>query len=637
MSLVNRLWIAVIVITLGSLLAAGAINILSARQYLADELKVKNMDTANALALSVSQQAKDRVTAELIVSAQFDLGHYRRIEYLDAEGRSVVRHTRETTQPGVPSWFVSLIPIEPPLGEAGIQAGWMQLGTIKLQSDPSFAYASLWQSVVRLLFWFVGGFGIVGLLGTVFIRSVIKPLTQVVGQAEALAERRFVEVPSPRTLEFRQIVEAMNRLTRKIKDILDTEASRLEKLKADFEFDRLTNFSVRDVFLKRLQANMEREDAEMNGLMAIVRLGNLVELNNELGRVHSDHLLANFAKTLRGKFADHPNVQFGRLNGVDLSIFLPGHADADGAVARIQQAVDDAQGGSLLKLSFGVAEYTRQHSLPELLAACDQRMISASAVLVPGGGLSGISALVPLNTQESAHTAKEWTSILETALQEDEFELAEFPVRDREMEIMQIEAPARIKSSVAGSLLVAGAFLPWARKLGQAGRIDREILVQAMVLAASSENAVCINVGFESVCDDRQVNALANILQSQPEVAKRICLDVTEDIAFHRRDEFAKFCRRLAPLGVNIGVEHLDHYIGQLGQLHNLGLTYVKISQSLVADISTSAHTPALLRGVCTVCHTMGLAVIAEGVRQPMDINLLLDIGFDGVTGTGVR
>ena len=54
MSLVKRLWIAVGLIALAACLTSISINILSAKSYLENEIKVKNMDTANSLALSIS-------------------------------------------------------------------------------------------------------------------------------------------------------------------------------------------------------------------------------------------------------------------------------------------------------------------------------------------------------------------------------------------------------------------------------------------------------------------------------------------------------------------------------------------------------------------------------------------------------
>jgi len=55
-----------------------------------------------------------------------------------------------------------------------------------------------------------------------------------------------------------------------------------------------------------------------------------------------------------------------------------------------------------------------------------------------------------------------------------------------------------------------------------------------------------------------------------------------------------------------------------------------------VKDVTSTLAVQPLLRGLCTVAHTMGLLVIAEGVSHADDVPLLFELGFDGVTGSAV-
>lgn len=627
MSLVKRLWIVVGLTTLAAILTAASINMLSAKRYLENEIKVKNLDTATALAMSISQSATDAVTVELLVSSQFDLGHYQRIDYTGPDGKRIVHREKERHQSTVPTWFARLVPIEPEPGVALIQIGWKQLGAIELQSDPSFAYDSLWKSAVILLELFAVGSVLVGMLGTLFIRSIIRPLKRVVDQAEALAERRFVEVKPPRTLEFRLIVEAMNRLTKKIKDLLDDESARLKKLKADYEHDKLTGFMVRDVFLRHVAAEIEREDTHEEGVLLLVHVGNLEELNREIGRVQTDRLIQSLTEQLKLALFDHVRVRLGRLNAPDFGVLVPDQTDGPRLLKALHAQVMLAQDSHLLQLSYGSADYGPLSNLTDLLSACDQNLVP-----VTEQGL----VINPAITLASSRAAREWPRILETALQNHEFQLALFPVRGRDNTYLHTEALARIHSSVAGETLVAGAFLPWARRRGLSAQVDFEILTQTMTAMNGHEHAMCINLGFESVCDERQHGRIVEQLARNKPQASRLYLDIPEDIAFDHPGEFRRFCDRILPMGCKIGVEHLDHHIGHLGQLHSQGLHYIKVSRALIKDIAQNTTAQTMLRGLCTISHTMGLQVIAEGVTQTADAKLLFELGFDGVSGPAV-
>ena len=90
MSLFRQLWLAVIVSTLIAFVGSFAVSMMTARQYLEEQLAIKNNDNAASLALSMSQMEKDPVTLELQVAALFDSGQYARIQVRDPEGLTLI-------------------------------------------------------------------------------------------------------------------------------------------------------------------------------------------------------------------------------------------------------------------------------------------------------------------------------------------------------------------------------------------------------------------------------------------------------------------------------------------------------------------------------------------------------------------
>jgi EAL domain-containing protein (putative c-di-GMP-specific phosphodiesterase class I) len=68
-----------------------------------------------------------------------------------------------------------------------------------------------------------------------------------------------------------------------------------------------------------------------------------------------------------------------------------------------------------------------------------------------------------------------------------------------------------------------------------------------------------------------------------------------------------------------------------------LGLDYIKVHPSYAHNITRNEGNQDLLRGLCTMAHVLGIAVIALGVEHAEDLPLLSRLGFDGVTGPGVK
>ena len=81
---------------------------------------------------------------------------------------------------------------------------------------------------------------------------------------------------------------------------------------------------------------------------------------------------------------------------------------------------------------------------------------------------------------------------------------------------------------------------------------------------------------------------------------------------------------RLRELGVSIALDDFGTGYSSLTSLERLPLTRVKIDRSLIASIDSSARSPAIVRSIVGLCHSLGLQVTAEGVERAAQLGLLL-------------
>ena len=287
MSLIKQLWIAIALVMTIAFGVSMIVSVLSARHYLEQQLQVKNIDNATALALSLTQLPKDEVTVALQVAAQFDAGHYRFIRITSPTGQVLVEKMGASKASGAPAWFVRLIPIHAEPGQALIQNGWLQYGTLTLASQDVYAYQSLWDGVLKLLAWFVAGGFLTGLVGTQLVRTITRPLVQVVDQAHAIAQRRFITIDEPSTPEFRSVAHAMNDMVGRLKTMFMEEATRLDALRKKVNRDAVTGLASREYFLSHLHEALEGDQFGSSGSLVLVRLPDLNELNSQqIGRAH---------------------------------------------------------------------------------------------------------------------------------------------------------------------------------------------------------------------------------------------------------------------------------------------------------------------------------------------------------------
>ena len=142
-TLKQELWIAILLLIIIGFVSSLLISTNSAKEYFTTELRMKNIDNANSLALMLSQMSKDPVEIELLVSASFDTGYYHRIELRDPHGKTIIKrlYTGELTL-NAPSWFRHFYKLEVAPGVAQVSDGWQQFGTLYVESHSQYTQDS---------------------------------------------------------------------------------------------------------------------------------------------------------------------------------------------------------------------------------------------------------------------------------------------------------------------------------------------------------------------------------------------------------------------------------------------------------------------------------------------------------------
>ncbi len=338
MSMYRQLWLAIAISTLLALAGSLLASTLAARTYLSEQLTLKNADNATALALALSQKQPDAVDIELAAAALFDSGHYELIRVTDPEGQLIVERIADSGELGAPVWFVRRFPITANPGEAQISSGWKQVGTVRLVSHSRFAYRALWKSTHDMILALALAGAIGGYLGSLVLRRLKRPLDAVIGQAQAISERRFITIEEPAVPELKRLATAMNATVTRLKAMFDEEATRLESVRREANCDALTGLANRSYFMAHLREATQSDDAT-GGTLFIARLAHLATINQSLGREATDELLRRFGKVLDEAAGQRPQAVAARLNGADFALLVPGMADAVGTAEGLLAAL----------------------------------------------------------------------------------------------------------------------------------------------------------------------------------------------------------------------------------------------------------------------------------------------------------
>jgi diguanylate cyclase (GGDEF)-like protein len=637
MSLIKQLWIAIALVMTLAFGVSMVVSVLSARHYLEQQLQVKNIDNATALALSLTQLPKDPVTVELQVAAQFDAGHYRFIRITAPTGKTLVERVASSTEQWAPNWFIQLIPIHTTPGQALIQDGWIQYGTLTLASQDVYAYKSLWDGTLELLLWFVLGSVVTGLVGTQLVRIITRPLGEVVDQAQAIAERRFLTIPEPRTPELKSVARAMNDMVGRLKAMFNEEAARLEALRQKVNRDAVTGLSSREYFLSHLREALQGDQFGSAGSLVMVRLLDLNELNTRLGRQQADALLKDVGTELYNSGNGRVGQRAGRVKGAEFAIVCPTFETAEAAAIDIHEKLTQNvlpkwidKVPDLFHIS--AVRYHREQNMGELLSRADETLAQAASK-GPNSWLA-----VEDSTTKTAVPAEQWRTLLTEAVVGGRLALSFFPVMSGDgASALHREGVIRLQVDAQGTLLTAGDFMPMAAQLNLTAPIDLGVVKLAIEHLRTSAGDIAVNLSAETVGDFHFRNELTQLLKAYPEVCKRLLFEVPEYGVFRQFDAFRDLARNLKQLGCRVGVEYFGQRFADSDKLADLGLDYIKVHPSYIRGIAENPGNQEFLKGLCKVAHAIGITVVALGVENKDDLPLLASLGFDGATGPGIK
>ncbi|NBW51132.1 MAG: EAL domain-containing protein [Betaproteobacteria bacterium] len=636
MSMYRQLWLAIIASMLLALGGGLLASLLSARGYLESQLAIKNTDNAVALALSLSQSNPDPVTVDLVTASLFDSGHYQLVQIVDPRGNVISKREAPEGELDAPAWFIKLMPVHSEPGQAQISDGWKQFGTVTLISHSRFAYGALWKTAYEMtlalsLAGLVGGY-----LGSLVLSRLRKPLKSVIDQAVAITQRRFVTIDVPRVPELRQLAIAMNETVGRLKAMFEDEAGRLEQVRQEANFDPLTGLTNRAHFMARLRHALEAEDS-VGGTLFMLRLNDLASINRRLGRESADSLLKLTAEILINSFPDTGRTVIARLNGADFSVFTRESVDGTVISVRLLEALSQGaapymDGNRSGFIGFG--RFSRNEDVGSLLARVDAALAAAESQ-----AHSAVHEAVYSDSDDLPRSSEQWAKLIVRALENRWVRLIAFPVMTLSGDLSHKECPLRLMFDESGEWLPAGRFLPIAERLKLTPALD--LMAVSLGLDELEKETdlpgLAINLSASSLESADFLNKLLEILSQRSTLTNRLWLEIPEEGALKHFESFRQLCFALKKHGCRIGLEHFGHRFSQIGQLHDLGLDYLKVDSSFVRGIDANAGNQEFLKGLCSITHNIGLQVIAEGVSTSAECNALKVIGFDAATGPGIQ
>jgi diguanylate cyclase (GGDEF)-like protein len=413
---------------------------------------------------------------------------------------------------------------------------------------------------------------------------------------------------------------------------------REQTLRAPASVDGLTRLPTRVQFEDQLAAQIARCDASRSRLaLLFVDLDGFKPVNDTFGHSSGDVVLKQVGERLKAVLRAGDMV--GRIGGDEFVLMVTG-SPTDEAVAQVAKRVIDEVSrpyeidgrGVGISCSIGIVFYPDSGAHTKLIARADAAMYAAKR-----SGGSCYSFYVP-SMDEDARDKFELTRDLREALDNDEMELFYQPKIDTKSgKVTAAEALLRWKHPKRG-MVPPDVFIPLAERFGLIGSLGNWVIEEACRQARlwrehGLRMRLAINLSAHQLRQPDIVQRMEEALERHRIHPSLLTCEITESVAMEDTKATQATFLRLGTAGIHLSIDDFGTGYSSLSYLRRLPAEELKIDRTFVMDIENSADARAVVDAVIRLAHALSLRVVAEGVENQRQHEILSAMGCDEMQG----
>jgi EAL domain-containing protein (putative c-di-GMP-specific phosphodiesterase class I) len=138
---------------------------------------------------------------------------------------------------------------------------------------------------------------------------------------------------------------------------------------------------------------------------------------------------------------------------------------------------------------------------------------------------------------------------------------------------------------------------------------------------------VSVNVTSRQFTDPRFIAEFGRITREHGIDMRSIELEVIERALLADTQEAARRMEALRALGVRVAIDDFGTGYSSLAYLKNLPIDTVKVDGRFTQEITRHPRDQAILRAIVSLCHDLGLELVAEGIETEEQRTLLDGMG----------
>jgi diguanylate cyclase (GGDEF)-like protein/PAS domain S-box-containing protein len=402
--------------------------------------------------------------------------------------------------------------------------------------------------------------------------------------------------------------------------------------------DALTGLANR-LHLDELLKEVQQRPHGRAAALLFIDLDRFKLINDSLGHGAGDQVLVEVAQRLLRclRPGDHL-ARFGGDEFVALLGDLACEADAERVAQRMLVALrEPLQLGERtlsVSASIGIAPLQRDGQALNVLQAADLALYRAKSA-----GKDQF-ALFCDGLHSKAARQLELESALAQALTRREFTLHYQPIcRVEQGQPYLLGVEALLRWRFEDKPVAPIEFIPVLEESREIVRVGEWVLreacrqVRRWQQAGQTQLYCAVNLSIRQLQQVDFAELLARVLCETGLPPQSLLLEITETLLMHDSEMMLNCLHEVAALGVRLALDDFGTGYCSLGYLKRYPLHVLKVDRSFIAAAPDDADSVAISGAIIGLGQSLGLAVVAEGVERPEQIEFLVAQGCQAVQG----
>lgn len=404
--------------------------------------------------------------------------------------------------------------------------------------------------------------------------------------------------------------------------------------------DALTGLPNRVAFEEACMRQIEQAD-DTPACVCYLDLDNFKVINDTSGHFAGDEQLKQIAYLIRNNLGNDDIL--ARLGGDEFGLLLV-DCDARHGKARTEHLIRVIQDYRFIwqshifniTTSVGIVELTTSNqNYTQIMRMADVACFEAKDT---GGGCAILYS--DEHRTDARPSMMHWAASLNSAIDRNQMMLyAQLitPLQDQQCGL-HLEILIRMRDD-DGQVLDAADFIHAAERFRVMSRIDLWVIESVIryfdthPVALDQCDLISVNLSGQSLGRSSFLDDIATLLNSHPEIASKLCFEITETAAIGDLQLAESFIQRIRHFGCRFALDDFGSGLSSFQYLKILPVDYIKIDGIFIRDLVNSHEDRAMVSAIHQVAHVLGKQTIAEYVESGDITASLTELGVDFAQG----